>query len=699
MTDYERARKYLAKCPPAVSGDGGHVQTFSVAVALVNGFGLDEHNAFQLLTEYNATCSPAWSERELRHKIKSAMTATHDKPRGHLLGSGRVIRHSYGSTPATQIIAPTSKPQVVKGYDLTTGDKVPDPLPDGSRAFLKAMFRDGEGISISPEVQVEGEAKTRPKDGGIVLSREEWLSKLDARDGDPNKIFTSSAKLGAYIRLNPIKLGGSRDADVTSFRHALLEFDKIASLDEQWRLIKSSNVPCTAVTYSGKKSLHACVFVDAKDLKEYQERVDLLYAHFEAYIERDEKGKVVDRVKANRNPSRFSRLPGMVRGDSKQTLLALGIGAASFADWTIEKSVDDLGEEITIDMMEGFVPATDPNTLLGDRYLCRGGSCVIVGQSGIGKSSLNMQAAMLWALGRPVFGIAPSRPLKSLIVQAENDMGDMAEMYQGVKFGVCGGDPDLSSQYADEFKKLLSIHTISDRSGDAFLVALRRLVDKYKPDLVWLDNLNSFIGGELGKAEVAAKFLRAGLNSISKATGVAWMIIHHTGKPPADKKGQKNWTSSDFSYIGLGSSEITNWARAVMVLRELESGVYGLMLAKRGPRAKAKDFQLQHACNLFLEHSKQGINWLQIDEPKEEIKHTVKGKSAGRATSKFDYDAFLTDIKGEYFSTTKLAERAAKFSGLSERTIFAKVMDLLKAKMDYDEENECFSVMKTDGPF
>ena len=57
-------------------------------------------------------------------------------------------------------------------------------------------------------------------------------------------------------------------------------------------------------------------------------------------------------------------------------------------------------------------------------------SCLFVGQSGIGKSSLCMQLAINWALGRTTFGIRPERPLKSLIVQAENDVGDVAEMFR-----------------------------------------------------------------------------------------------------------------------------------------------------------------------------------------------------------------------------------------------------------------------------
>jgi len=64
-----------------------------------------------------------------------------------------------------------------------------------------------------------------------VVSREEWLTKLDASNGDPNKFLRSIDKNGIFISINPLKLGGSRDQDVTAFRHCLLEFDEI-SIDE-----------------------------------------------------------------------------------------------------------------------------------------------------------------------------------------------------------------------------------------------------------------------------------------------------------------------------------------------------------------------------------------------------------------------------------------------------------------------------------
>ena len=82
----DRARKYLAKIPSAVAGQGGHNQTYAAARAMVYGFDLGEAIAFDLLiTDYNSRCSPPWAEKDLRHKIEDANSKPFDKLRGWLL--------------------------------------------------------------------------------------------------------------------------------------------------------------------------------------------------------------------------------------------------------------------------------------------------------------------------------------------------------------------------------------------------------------------------------------------------------------------------------------------------------------------------------------------------------------------------------------------------------------------------------------
>ena len=80
-----RAAAYLDGMPPAVSGSGGHSQTYAAATAMVQGFGLDADTAFRLLADrYNPRCQPPWSNKELRHKVDDAASKPHDRPHGWL---------------------------------------------------------------------------------------------------------------------------------------------------------------------------------------------------------------------------------------------------------------------------------------------------------------------------------------------------------------------------------------------------------------------------------------------------------------------------------------------------------------------------------------------------------------------------------------------------------------------------------------
>jgi RepB DNA-primase N-terminal domain len=68
----ERARRYLARVPPAIAGEHGDVHTYRVCCRLVRGFALSDHEALTVLTEWNARCRPPWTESELEDKLRRA---------------------------------------------------------------------------------------------------------------------------------------------------------------------------------------------------------------------------------------------------------------------------------------------------------------------------------------------------------------------------------------------------------------------------------------------------------------------------------------------------------------------------------------------------------------------------------------------------------------------------------------------------
>lgn len=68
-----RARRYLDAVPPAVEGQGGDAHTYRVACILTHDFGLSAGDAYDLLRDWNQSCVPPWSDRELEQKIANAL--------------------------------------------------------------------------------------------------------------------------------------------------------------------------------------------------------------------------------------------------------------------------------------------------------------------------------------------------------------------------------------------------------------------------------------------------------------------------------------------------------------------------------------------------------------------------------------------------------------------------------------------------
>jgi len=135
---------------------------------------------------------------------------------------------------------------------------------------------------------------------------------------------------------------------------------------------------------------------------------------------------------------------------------------------------------------------SDSDTLLGKRWLCRGGMAFLVAPSGIGKSVWSIQAAILWACGIAAFDIETPHlvGLKILIIQAEDDEGDVIEMAGVVdNLGLTGAQKRL----VDDNTVCVQVNSVS---GPDFHPVLEHLISQWTPDLVILNPLNAYLGDD-----------------------------------------------------------------------------------------------------------------------------------------------------------------------------------------------------------
>jgi len=483
----ERARRYVAKMPPAIAGQHGHDQTFAVACALVQRFGLERSDAEPLLREYNARCMPPWSDREIAHKLEGAEKAEPPaEGRGHLARTTPTVSPSRTNVPSFAI----RESEITNPFE----------------AFLHACFEPTDVVSIAPGAHDDETGRAFPEHGGVnSLTRDDWLARVADRGGIA-RVF--STRHGLYVRINPLRKGSDgTDSDVTALRHVLVESDALPKEEQEARL-RASGLPISALIDSAGQSIHAWVRVDARTREEYQARREKVWAAL--------PGFQID--KANKNPSRFSRCPGGLRGDAVQRLLAVGIGASSFADW--EATHEDARDIVTAsDFCAEDEP--DPPQLI-EGILYRGAKMIIAGPSKSRKTWNLTDLAISVSLGQPWCGFA-TRAASVLYVNLEIARFSYRKRIRFICTGR-GFDPgDLTRfQIWNRRGRENEISQLADR--------LRRQAARIGADLIIIDPIYKTYGDREENSNTEMAQVLNELEKLAQDTGAAVLIAAHFPK-------------------------------------------------------------------------------------------------------------------------------------------------------------------------
>jgi hypothetical protein len=199
--------------------------------------------------------------------------------------------------------------------------------------------------------------------------------------------------------------------------------------------------------------------------------------------------------------------------------------------------------------------------------------------------------------------------------------------------------------------------------GAAFLGRVRLLLAGHKPDIFWIDPALSYIGGESNSQKDVGGFLRNGLNPLLREFNCAAVVVHHTNKPPSGRE-KPTWAAGDFAYLGSGSPEWANWARAVLAVRAIGShDVFELCAGKRGARLDWRDEHGEKSFVKHIAHAKEPgvICWHEaaLDER----------ESTGGRPKNYDPEEILALLPPEGLTTAEWTKLAKSELGVSESTL------------------------------
>lgn len=349
--------------------------------------------------------------------------------------------------------------------------------------------------------------------GNFRMTAGQIVEGLHSCNGDIGAVIGDyNQAAGAWIRFNPLNGEGVRNTDIASFKYALVESDSL-DIGKQLSIIHQLELPVAAVVYSGAKSIHAIVKVDASDNKEYRERVSYLYKIC------DKNGLEVD--SQNKNPSRLSRMPGCVRGDHKQFIIETNTGKETWSDWVewVESMNDDLPDEENLADVLFNLPDYAEELIEG--ILRQGHKMLLVGPSKSGKSFSLIELCIAIAEGTKWMG----RQCKQgdvLYVNFELDRASCLHRFKDV-YQTLGLIPNNANR--------IFIWNLRGKTPalDQLVPKLIRRAEKKKYIAVVVDPIYKVITGDENSASEMAKFCNQ-FDKIADALGASVIYAHHHSK-------------------------------------------------------------------------------------------------------------------------------------------------------------------------
>ena len=382
--------------------------------------------------------------------------------------------------------------------------------------YLETLFEAGDNVGyVTGSWEKIDEKGTRwlPKRGSWDRTAGQLIEALNKCNGDIGAVLGDyNEKAGAWIRFNPLDGKDCKNENVTEYRYALVESDSM-DLEQQNAIIRELELPVACMVYSGKKSIHAIVKVDAADYSEYRKRVDYLYHICQ------KNGLKIDTQ--NKNPSRLSRLPGVMRAGKKQYIIDTNIGKENWQEWYewVESINDDLPDTESLESVWDNLPALAPPLI--ENVLRQGHKMLIAGPSKAGKSFALIELCIAIAEGRKWFNWYCSQG-KVLYVNLELDRASCLHRFKDVYTALGWSARNLSN---------IDIWNLRGKSVPMDKLAPKLIRRAAKKDYIAIviDPIYKVITGDENSADQMANFCNQ-FDKVCTELGCAVIYCHHHSK-------------------------------------------------------------------------------------------------------------------------------------------------------------------------
>ena len=477
---------------------------------------------------YTASDWDSWSQRDSKRYHKNECYRKWDSFTGSGVTGGTIVQYARNQGWVPPMINQESDheldwddviekdEQVIIDKNWIEGREVREPTNwnpvNELITYLEILFDSTENVGYVTKTWLKDE-KHLPTQGCWDRTAGKLIQQLNKCDGDIGAVLGDYNKeAGAWIRFNPLDGKGCKNSNVTDFKYALVESDSMP-IAEQNAVLRELELPIACLVHSGGKSLHAIVRIEANDMREYRKRVDYLYNIC--------KKNGLDVDTQNRNPSRLSRMPGVIRNGKKQFLVDTNIGKESWDEWYewIESINDDLPEPESLVECWNNLPQLAPPLIEG--ILRQGHKMLVAGPSKAGKSFTLIELCIAIAEGKKWLNWQCAQG-KTLYVNLELDRPSCLHRFKDV-YNALGIKPNNLTN--------IDIWNLRGKSipMDKLAPKLIRRASKKDYIAVVIDPIYKVITGDENSADQMANFCNQ-FDKICNELGTSVIYCHHHSK-------------------------------------------------------------------------------------------------------------------------------------------------------------------------